>query len=234
MTGVTATPAEPAAERDGLRSYKTRKGRLGPTGARALAELWPRWGCAPDALPADPAALFGRRARLALEIGSGLGEATAAMAAADAGTDLLAVEVHTPGVAALLRRIDEAGLSNVRVVEADAVALLRGPLAGWFFDEVRVFFPDPWPKSRHHKRRLVSEAFADLVAARLRSGGVLHVATDWHPYAESALGVLDAHHAFVVTGLEPRPAHRPLTRFEGRGHGAGRASYDLVAVRRPA
>ena len=233
MSRVTATPADPAA-RDGLRSYKTRKGRLGPTGVQALAELWPRWGCGAEDLPADPADLFGRRARLVLEIGSGMGEATAAMAEADPAADLLAVEVHTPGVAALLRRIDEAGLSNVRVVEADAVALLRGPLSGWTFDEVRVFFPDPWPKSRHHKRRLVSESFADLVAARLRPGGVLHVATDWHPYAESALAVLDSHDAFAVTGLEPRPPHRPLTRFEGRGHGAGRASNDLVAVRRPA
>ena len=169
-----------------------------------------------------------------LEIGSGMGEATAAMAAADPGSDVLAVEVHTPGVAALLRRIDDAGLTNLRVVEADAVLLLRGPLGTWPFDEVRVYFPDPWPKARHHKRRLVSTAFADLLADRLRPGGVLHVATDWADYADAAEEVLRAHPAFTVTRLDERPAHRPTTRFEARGNDAGRASHDLVAVRGPA
>ena len=216
-----------------LRSFKTRQGRLGPGSVDALARLWPLLGCAVGDVPADPGLLFGRPvSRLALEIGSGMGETTAAMAAADPGTDVLAVEVHRPGLAALLRLVEGGGLANVRLVEGDA-ALLLARLGPGCLDEVRVFFPDPWPKARHHKRRLVRPAFAEAAARVLRPGGVVHVATDWRPYAEHALAVLRDHGGYDVGGgLVPRPPHRPVTRFEARGARAGRPSHDLLAVRR--
>lgn len=166
-----------------------------------------------------------------LEVGFGMGETTVAMAAADPGRDVLAVDVHTPGVGKLLRSLEQHELGNVRVVEGDALHVLEVMLVGVVLDEVRVYFPDPWPKARHAKRRLVSPMFCDLVAARLRPGGVLHVATDWRPYADMALHVLREHQDFEVDGLTQRPGHRPLTRFERRGLAAGRPSYDLLARR---
>ncbi|MCY7365340.1 MAG: tRNA (guanosine(46)-N7)-methyltransferase TrmB [Frankiaceae bacterium] len=220
-------PQEPAP-REPVRTYKVRR-RVTTGQAGALARLLPRYGVDPDA-PLDPVATFGRRAPLVVEIGSGMGEATAAMAAADPGRDVLAVEVHTPGLGNLLRLVEAAGLTNVRVVEADAREVLRDLLTPGSVDEVRVFFPDPWPKARHAKRRLVSAAFADLVAERLRPGGRLHVATDWPAYADGATAVLAAHPAYDVVSRE-RGA-RPITRFEQRGTDAGRASADLVARRR--
>ena len=151
------------------------------------------------------------------------------MAAADPGRDRLAVEGHTPGIATLLRRLEAAALPNVRVVEADAVQLLREVLPEDCLDELRIYFPDPWPKSRHHKRRLFVPAFAELVASRLRRGGRLHLATDWQSYAQQARDVLAASPSFEVVGRER--GDRPLTRFEARGHAEGRQSYDVVAVR---
>ena len=178
--------------------------------------------------PFDPRTAFGRSAPLVLEIGSGMGEATAALAAADPARDVLAVEVHTPGVAALLRQVEDRRLSNVRVAEADGLHVLRG-LGTRSLDEVRVFFPDPWPKARHVKRRLVDAAFAALVTDRLRPGGRLHVATDWAAYAEQVLRVVDAAPGLELAGRER--GRRPVTRFEQRGLDAGRESYDVVAVR---
>ena len=195
--------------------------------AEALERLLPAYGVDPGA---DVAGTFGRQAPLVLEVGSGMGEATAAMAAADPGRDVLAVEVHTPGLGNLLRLIESAGLQNVRVLEADARDVLRDLLGADSLDEVRVFFPDPWPKARHAKRRLVTTEFADLVAARLRPGGRLHVATDWDAYAEQVVQVLGAHPAFEAVSYD-RGA-RPVTRFETRGLEAGRRVHDLVAVRR--
>ncbi|CAA9360773.1 MAG: tRNA (guanine(46)-N(7))-methyltransferase [uncultured Frankineae bacterium] len=215
-------------ERDeAVRSWKARR-RTSPGQAADLARLGPAYAVAVDR-PLDAPAVFGRSAPLVLEIGSGTGEATAAMAAADPSRDVLAVEVHTPGVAALLRRVESLGLRNVRVVEADALLVLTELVASGSLDEVRVFFPDPWPKSRHAKRRLVSPAFASLVADRLRPGGRLHVATDWPSYAEHARRVLDDSPALVVVGQDR--GERPVTRFEARGCAAGRAPHDLVAVR---
>jgi tRNA (guanine-N7-)-methyltransferase len=163
-----------------------------------------------------------------LEIGSGTGEATAQAAAADPARDVLAVEVHTPGVAALLRRVEERGLTNVRVLEGDGLQVLAG-LPSAALDEVRVWFPDPWPKARHAKRRLVSPAFAALVADRLRPGGRLHVATDWAAYAAHTERVLTACPHLALVGRER--GDRPLTRFEARGRAAGRPAHDLVAER---
>ena len=211
-----------------VRTYKVRR-RVTAGQAAALDRLLP-------ALGADPTRsvvareLFGRDAPLVLEIGSGMGEATLAMAQADPDRDVLAVEVHTPGLGNLLRLVETAGISNVRVLEADAREVLRDLLPPASLDEVRVFFPDPWPKSRHAKRRLVSREFADLVATRLRPGGLLHVATDWASYAELASEVLAAHPAYEVVSRER--GLRPVTRFEQRGLAEGRRAYDLVVQRR--
>ena len=202
---------------------------MSPSTASALAR---HDVLAVDGTPIDVAALFGRVAPLVVEVGSGMGEATALMAAADPGRDLLAVDVHRQGLGRLLRRVEEAGLTNVRVAEGDAVALLSTMLAPASVDEVRVFFPDPWPKSRHGKRRLVQGPFLDLVASRLRPGGVLHVATDWAPYASQVQVLLLEHPSYDVVHLGSRPEHRPVTRFEQQGLGAGRTSWDGIARRR--
>jgi tRNA (guanine-N7-)-methyltransferase len=213
-----------------IRSFKPRRGRVTPGQQRALDALWPSYGVEPGTA-LDPVALFGRVAPWALEIGFGMGEATAAMAAADPAGDVLAVDVHTPGVGALLAELDARGLRNVRVVVADAVELLRDCVAPGALDEVRVFFPDPWPKARHHKRRLVTSGFAALVAARLRPGGRLRLATDWADYARQMAEVL-AGSPDLEGGPVPRPLDRPLTRFERQGLAKGHSVVDLVAVRR--
>ncbi len=213
-----------------IRSFKARR-RVTAGQAVALERLLPEYGI-DLTVPFDPVAVYGRKAPLVLEIGSGMGEATAPMAAADPARDLLAVEVHTPGVGSLLRRIESGGLTNLRVAEADGVEVLRTLLPSGGLDEVRVFFPDPWPKSRHSKRRLVSAAFADLVADRLRPGGRLHVATDAVSYADQALRVLADHPAFKVVSRDR--SDRPVTRYEQQALDAGRVAHDLVAVRRPA
>ena len=215
-----------------VRSYRLRRGRLSATTADALDRLGDLL-VPVDGRPLDLPALFGRTASLVVEVGSGMGEATAAMAAADPARDVLAVDVHVQGLGRLLRRAEDEGLRNVRVAEGDAVVLLRDMLPPDSVDEVRVYFPDPWPKARHVKRRLVQAAFADLVASRLRLGGVLHVATDWPPYAEQLRAVLGAHPSFTVVREGERPEHRPVTRFEQRGLDAGRPSYDLVVRRDP-
>ena len=213
---------------EAVRSYKAR-GRTSRGQLADLARLRPRYALTAS-VPVDPVAAFGRSAPLVLEIGSGAGEATVAMAAADPARDVLAAEVHVPGVAALLRQVEEHGLGNVRVVEADGTHVLRALLAPACLDEVRVFFPDPWPKSRHVKRRLVDASFAALVADRLGSGGRLHVATDWPAYAEQVVGVLTASPELELVSQDR--GERPTTRFEARGRVAGRPARDLVAVRR--
>jgi tRNA (guanine-N7-)-methyltransferase len=212
-----------------VRSYKTRKGRMAPAQHEALTRLRPAFGVDVDGRPLDLPALFGRTAPVVLEIGSGTGEVTAALAAADPDRDVLAVEVHTPGVANLLRLAESEQLTNVRVAEGDAFVVLRDMLAPASLDEVRVLFPDPWPKSRHHKRRLVQPAFVELVASRLRPGGRLHVATDWPHYAEQ---VLDAVSASTLEGGPVARPDRPVTRFEQRALVEGRPVVDVVAVRR--
>jgi tRNA (guanine-N7-)-methyltransferase len=213
-----------------VRTYKTRRGRVGAASQDALRRLAPQLGVPVDGRPLDQVAVFGRRARLVVEVGCGDGEATAALAARDPDRDVLAVDVHTPGLAALLRRLEAAGLTNVRVAEGDALVVLRAMLPPGSVDEVRVLFPDPWPKARHHKRRLVTPAFAGLVAERLAPGGRLHVATDWPDYAEQVVAVLAAEQRFAAEAV-PRP-ERPVTRFERRAAREGRAVVDVVAVRR--
>jgi tRNA (guanine-N7-)-methyltransferase len=212
-----------------VRSYRHRRGRMSTSTTDALAR---HEVLAVDGTPLDVEALFGRAAPLVVEVGSGMGEATARMAAADPARNVLAVDVHLQGLGRLLRRVEEIGLTNVRVAEGDAVVLLAEMLAPGAVDEVRVFFPDPWPKSRHGKRRLVQQPFLTLVATRLRSGGTLHVATDWAPYAAQVEVLLERQPAYELVHVGPRPEHRPVTRFEQRGLDAGRTSWDAIARRR--
>lgn len=184
--------------------------------------------------PFDPQAWFGRTAPLVLEIGSGMGEAAAAMAAAAPDVDHMAVEVFEPGLAQLLMRIADAGLHNIAVLRGDAVALLRTCIPPGSLDGIRVFFPDPWPKRRHHKRRIVQPEFAALAASRLRLGGTLHMATDWDDYAVQMRSVCDAEPYLENTSAHepgrwtPRPPWRPVTKFEQRALVEGRAVHDLV------
>jgi tRNA (guanine-N7-)-methyltransferase len=244
--GVTGTPApaEPVgrAVRDNggmptapaIRSFKHRRGRITAGQRDALGTLWPQYGLEPAASPLDLPAVFGRAAPVVLEIGFGMGEATLAMAVADPDRDVVAVDVHTPGAGALLRDVDAAGLANVRVLVDDAVPVLRDMLLPASLDEVRVFFPDPWPKLKHHKRRLLSPAVVHLVATRLAVGGRLHVATDWEPYAASVLQVVDAEPLLdnPFRGYAPGPGRRPVTRFEQQGLAKGHTVHDVVAERR--
>ncbi|MEV4638826.1 tRNA (guanosine(46)-N7)-methyltransferase TrmB [Actinoplanes sp. NPDC049548] len=219
-----------------IRTFHPRRGRMSNRHADAFAELWPRLGLTVvdgDRTPLDLRELFGRDAPRVLEIGFGMGDATATMAAADPGRDYLGVEVHTPGIGNLLALVAEHGLTNVRVAHGDAMELVRRLPAG-SLDAVHSFFPDPWPKARHHKRRLVQPAHVALLRERLRPGGTLHCATDWAHYAEAMAETLRADPGLedVYGGYAPRPQHRPVTKFEQRGVRAGREIFDLVYRRR--
>jgi tRNA (guanine-N7-)-methyltransferase len=217
-----------------IRSYVLRQGRFSPAQQRAHAELMPRFGIAFTAQPLDFGALFGREAPVVVEVGSGMGETTARIAAEMPGRDYLAVEVHAPGVGSLLRQVGELGLTNVRVVQHDAVEVMRDMIPADSLAAIHVFFPDPWPKLRHHKRRLIQPDFAALAASRLAPGGVLHVATDWEDYAHHVLAVLAATPALrnTAAGFAERPATRPETKFERRGLRLGHGVWDIVFQRR--
>ena len=217
-----------------IRTFHPRRGRLSGRHHDALARLWPVYGVEITDRRLDLAALFGRAAPVVLEIGSGMGEATAAMAAANPGRGYLAVDVHTPGLGNLLALVEEYGLTNVRVARGDALEMVRNQIAPASLDAVHVFFPDPWPKARHHKRRLIQPAHVALLASRLVEGGTLHCATDWADYAEAMLAALGASPLLVNTahGYAERPAYRPLTKFEQRGVEAGRQVFDLIFERR--
>ncbi len=216
-----------------VRSYVLRGGRMGTGQQRALAELGPRYVLPFQPAPLDLEAVFGRRAPVVLEIGFGMGDATAAVAAAAPETDFIGVEVHEAGVGALLRRIGEAELTNLRIVRHDAVEVLREMIAPDSLSGVHLWFPDPWPKKRHHKRRFVQPGIAALVASRLAPGGCWHCATDWQPYAEQMLAVLGATPGLVNTaaGYAERPARRPLTKFENRGLKLGHGVWDILFSR---
>jgi tRNA (guanine-N7-)-methyltransferase len=223
-------------------TFVHQRNRLTAGQQRAWDRWWPQLGHEVDELVAgtdafDPPAWFGRRAPLVVEIGSGMGESTAAMAAAAPDVDHLAVEVFEPGLAQLLMRITEAGLRNVVPIRGDAVALLRERVPPAALDGIRIYFPDPWPKRRHHKRRLVQPAFITLAACRLRRGGTLHVATDWPDYAEQIHRICDAEPLLDnIAGQEPggwaeRPPWRPVTKFEQRARSEGRDVRDLLYLR---
>ena len=219
--------------RRSIRSYVVRAGRMGPGQVRALAEWGPRFVVPYAPQPLDVERVFGRAAPRVLEIGFGMGDATAAIAQAMPGTDLIGVEVHTPGVGALLKHIGEKGLTNLRIVQHDAVEVLEHMIAPGSLAGVHVFFPDPWHKKRHHKRRLIQSEFVRLLASRLAPGAYLHCATDWQPYAQQMLDVLSAEPLLAnsAEGFAPRPAYRPLTKFENRGLKLGHGVWDLVFKR---
>jgi tRNA (guanine-N7-)-methyltransferase len=216
-----------------IRSFVLRAGRMGPGQQRALQELGPRFVLPYAPQPLDLDATFGRHAPRVLEIGFGMGDATAQVAAAQPGTDFIGIEVHAPGVGALLKRIGELALSNLRLIQHDAVPVLEHMIPPHSLAGVHLWFPDPWHKKKHHKRRLVQPAFVDLLASRLAPGGYLHCATDWQPYAEQMLQVLSAapglaNSADAAAGYAPRPPWRPLTKFEARGLRLGHGVWDLV------
>ena len=231
MTSIDQNPAAPPVHAARIRTFHPRRGRMSDRQRDALQRLWPAYGLEIADLdgPFDPAALFGRPAPLVLEIGSGMGDATAAMAAADPDRDYLAVEVHTPGIANLLDLVERHALGNVRVARGDALDLVRVMPEG-SLDGVHVYFPDPWPKARHHKRRIIQPVHVALLRSRLVPGGTLHCATDWAEYAESMRETLTADPELVDThgGFAPRPAHRPVTKFERRALTAGRQIFDLI------
>jgi tRNA (guanine-N7-)-methyltransferase len=235
MSDLTTTPTGDSTvnERRSIRSFVVRAGRMGPGQARALSELGPRFLLPFSAEPLDFDATFGRAAPRILEIGFGMGDATAAIAAALPATDFIGVEVHTPGVGALLKQIGERGLGNLRLVQHDAVDVLQEMIAPGSLAGVHVFFPDPWHKKKHNKRRLIQPGFVALLASRLAPGGTLHCATDWQPYAEQMREVLSAEPLLdnTAAGFAPRPDYRPLTKFENRGLKLGHGVWDLVFKR---
>jgi len=218
--------------RRAIRSFVVRAGRMTVAQERAWAELWPRFGLESADAPLDLASVFGREAPRTLEIGFGNGESLVSLAAEHPERDFLGIEVHRPGVGHLLLRIEELGLRNLRVICRDAVEVLERCIAEAALDEVLLYFPDPWPKKRHHKRRIVQPGFVALVASRLRPGGVLRMATDWQPYAEHMLAVAGACTALRNDSADgdyvPRPASRPVTRFERRGQRLGHGVWDLA------
>lgn len=210
-----------------VRSFVRREGRMTAAQKRALAELYPRYGLAPGGQPIDFAAAFGRAAALALEIGFGNGDALARQAAAHPEINYLGIEVHRPGVGRLLARLEAEGLTNVRVVCADAKEILACNIPDDSLAAVYVLFPDPWPKQRHHKRRLVQPEFVRLVRRKLKRGGVLHFATDWPAYAEHMERVMRAAEGFAPA----EAAARPDTKYEARGRRLGHPVRDLAYVR---
>ncbi|MFE0365757.1 tRNA (guanosine(46)-N7)-methyltransferase TrmB [Streptomyces griseoaurantiacus] len=235
--GPAADPAGSHFERR-IRSFQPRRSRVTTGQAEALRRLWPAWGLDIDGhCVLDLAELFGNDRPTVLEIGFGMGEATAAMASDDPGTNILAVDVHTPGQGNLLNLAEARGLNNIRVGNGDAIILLREMLPPDSLAGLRVYFPDPWPKKRHHKRRLIQPEFLTLAATRLRPGALVHCATDWEPYAEQMLEVLTAHPGFTNEhpggGFAPRPDFRPRTRFEGQGLEKGHVVNDLLFRRVP-
>ena len=217
-------------ERRPIRSFVLRQGRISNAQRRAHADLLPAYG-----VPFSPAVLdldrvLGRAAPKILEIGFGMGETTAAIAQQHPERDFLGVEVHTPGVGSLLKRIAELHLKNVRVIQHDAVEVLRHMIAPAALDGVHIFFPDPWPKKRHHKRRLIQPPFLALLASRMKPGATVHACTDWEDYAQQMLQVLSADRALenTASGYADRPDTRPETKFERRGLDLGHRVWDLV------
>jgi tRNA (guanine-N7-)-methyltransferase len=222
-------------EQPRIRSYVLRQGRVSNAQRRAHDTLLPRFGITFDETPLDLDTVFGRRAPRILEIGCGMGETTVAIAAAHPDTDYIGIEVHTPGVGSLLKQIDEAGLSNVRVIQHDAVAVMDTMIPPASLDGLHIFFPDPWPKKRQQKRRLIQSPFIALAASRLKPGAYLHAATDWQEYAEQILAVFSAEPTLANTasGYAEKPAYRPQTKFETRGLKLGHGVWDIVFRRKP-
>ena len=221
-----------------IRSFAMRRGHVTAAQKRAFDEVLPRVSIPYAAAPLDLEAAFGRRAPCVLEIGFGMGDATARIAASRPDVNFLGVEVFAAGVGALCKRIDEMALANIRIIQHDAVEVVRDMLADATLAGVHIYFPDPWPKARHHKRRLVNPEFVSLIAPRIAPGGYLHCATDWEHYAQQMLEVLGAQpllanlHAGFAPGQSNPLVERPTTKFHARGARLGHGVWDLVFARR--
>ena len=244
---ATATDTAAAAAQHGapagvaypktIKSFVRRAGRTTTGHAKAFEDLGPRFILPYSPQPLDANAAFGRSAPLILEIGFGMGEATAHIARVRPDDNFLCCEVHEPGVGALLKRLGEQGQTNIRILQHDAVEVIDHMLAPGSLDGVHIFFPDPWHKKKHNKRRLMQPPLVAKLAARLKPGGYLHCATDWQPYAEQMLEVLSAEPLLAnstdsASGYAPQPDYRPLTKFENRGLRLGHGVWDLVFLRR--
>lgn len=238
-TEIQATPldaADDSAEQQPhlrrIRSFVLREGRLTKGQQRSLELLWPRMGLTHQTSPYQWSVVFGRDAKVVLEIGFGMGKSLVEMAKAAPDTDFIGIEVHKPGVGACLGDAEAAGVNNLRVFEHDAVEILRDSVADQSLDCVQLFFPDPWHKKRHHKRRIVQPEFVQLLRQKLKIGGVFHMATDWENYAEHMLEVMMAAEGYRNLATDqtyvPRPEHRPLTKFENRGVNLGHGVWDLM------
>jgi len=224
--------SHPSPIRD-IKSFVLRQGRLTKGQQYAMEHYWPLYGVAAGETPLDWQQLFGNDAPLALEIGFGNGESLAAMAQAEPARNFIGIEVHTPGVGHLLHLIADQQLSNLRVMNSDAVQIIRQQIPAASLDRVQVYFPDPWHKKRHHKRRIVQAPFVSLLASRLCKGGLLHLATDWEDYAHHMADVMQASPDFKSCAADgapfsPRPAFRPQTKFEQRGLRLGHGVWDLL------
>ena len=234
-----------------IRSYVLRQGRVSPAQQRAVDTLLPRFGIPYSAQPLNLDQAFGRAAPRILEIGFGMGDSTATIALAHPENDYLALEVHTPGVGNLLKLIEAQKISNIRIIQHDAVEVLRDMIADATLDGAHIFFPDPWHKARHNKRRLIQAPFIAQLVQKLKPGGCIHVATDWRDYAEQVMAVLGAEPLLENTAEDyapkagnslssrelekltpPRPSYRPLTKFEQRGIKLGHGVWDMVFSRR--
>lgn len=226
-------PADVAHPRT-IRSFVRRTGRVTTGQAKAFEELGPKFVLPYTGQPLDPQSAFGRPGKLILEIGFGMGEATAHIARVRPDDNFLCCEVHEPGVGALLKRIGEQDIHNIRILQHDAVEVIDFMLPEGMLDGVHIFFPDPWHKKKHNKRRLIQSPLVAKLASRLKQGGYIHCATDWEPYAEQMLEVLgaEAQLANTAEGYAPKPDYRPLTKFENRGLKLGHGVWDLVFVKR--
>lgn len=219
-----------------IRSFVRRAGRITVSQQRALDELWPAYGISYEPALLSFPDLFGRDAPIVLEIGFGNGETLVAQAAASPEHDFVGIEVHEPGIGHCLLQAEEAGIGNLRLINHDAIEVLKHQVPAASLTRLNLYFPDPWPKKRHHKRRLLQAPFVELAARRLAAGGVFHAATDWAPYAEQMLEVLEAcpllENSAGPGAYAPRPDYRPLTKFERRGVALGHAVFDLLYRRR--
>ncbi len=218
-----------------IKSFVQRQGRLTKGQAQAIEQLWKHFGLELRDELLDFRAIFGTDLPVTLEIGFGNGQSLADMAQAEPQRGFIGIEVHRPGVGQLLQRIQKDKLENIRVISADAHDVLQQMVPAESLDRIQLFFPDPWPKKKHHKRRILNDAFATLAASRLIPGGLLHMATDWEDYANAALAVLEQHADFsntVEDGFCPRPKWRPQTKFERRGERLGHEVWDLIFTKR--
>jgi tRNA (guanine-N7-)-methyltransferase len=216
-----------------VRSFVLRQGRMSKAQTRAYETLLPKFGLPYSEQKLDMAAVFGRNAPKILEIGFGMGDSTAQIACDNPQNDYLCIEVHTPGVGSLLKQVEELGLNNIRIIQHDAVEVLQHMLDPDALDGVHIFFPDPWHKKKHNKRRLIQKAFTALICDRLKVGAYLHAATDWEEYAVHILETLSAEPRLENTASDyaPRPEYRPLTKFEQRGLRLGHGVWDVVFKR---